>query len=478
MKNSFRELLENLIIEKPICIELHLAESLETIIKSNPNIDSDVIRSYHAFALPDNNKSDRLLNHVLKMHRNNAITPNDHAELKHHLSILSNTNKVSRLKDVDSLAKLKAMTSGLDNKSLTKKEAIDKETPIDFENNDIIVKQHLTHASAIKGAQLHPENPRYNRCNGKAAWCLSADSDQGNYYFKNYSRNGPLYTIHNKKTKRTHALLADKNNASYDGKAEIELRNEHDNKFHNNQASIYGFMTGHPGIEHSKAGEHLMHIYPYAKKMLEKYPSTLSQSQITNILHDHDNEDSLAVVHHANATSDHLDYAINNYKKYKNTSGHFVTSSNNLNSRHINEIFKPNGNFNHHEQIEALGLPNTNDRHLDKVINNPNAYHKDVMAHVMTHKLLDRSQIDNILKIKNNPAEDYLDELVNEHSDKFDEDYVDHILSRRNNYSDKVKQAVVDNLDLQPHQIDFITDPKNGFSENLRKSAMLQQDNT
>lgn len=46
----------------------YLIESLETTIKANPHIPENIIRHYHSTALPDNNKQDRLLSHVLRHH--------------------------------------------------------------------------------------------------------------------------------------------------------------------------------------------------------------------------------------------------------------------------------------------------------------------------------------------------------------------------------------------------------------------------
>lgn len=66
---KFRELIEYNI----------LLESLDSIIKQTKDIDPDTIKMYHKYALPDNNKSDRLLNHVLKMHRKGELKPWDSA---------------------------------------------------------------------------------------------------------------------------------------------------------------------------------------------------------------------------------------------------------------------------------------------------------------------------------------------------------------------------------------------------------------
>lgn len=52
---KFRELIEYNI----------LLESLDSIIKQTKDIDPDTIKMYHKYALPDNNKSDRLLKTII-----------------------------------------------------------------------------------------------------------------------------------------------------------------------------------------------------------------------------------------------------------------------------------------------------------------------------------------------------------------------------------------------------------------------------
>lgn len=85
---KFRELIEYNI----------LLESLDSIIKQTKDIDPDTIKMYHKYALPDNNKSDRLLNHVLKMHRKGELKPWDSALVKRHLSRHPNMSKEDGLK--------------------------------------------------------------------------------------------------------------------------------------------------------------------------------------------------------------------------------------------------------------------------------------------------------------------------------------------------------------------------------------------
>ncbi len=49
-----------------LLVETYIIESLNSVIKDTKDIPEDIIRQYYSNALPDNNKSDRLLQHVLK----------------------------------------------------------------------------------------------------------------------------------------------------------------------------------------------------------------------------------------------------------------------------------------------------------------------------------------------------------------------------------------------------------------------------
>ena len=73
-------------------------------MKDNPHIPEQTIRGYHQNALPDNNKSDRLLNHVLKLHNAGEITPDRASELKPPLTALHNTKQLGKLSQLKTLA--------------------------------------------------------------------------------------------------------------------------------------------------------------------------------------------------------------------------------------------------------------------------------------------------------------------------------------------------------------------------------------
>lgn len=284
--------------------QYNLMESLDSVIKSNPSIPEETIRHYHSTALPDNNKGDRLLNHVLKMHKSGNITPNSAYLFKPHLTALAASNQFHQLKNLNTLNDHINATKDIANKLVTKKERVYKDTPTVFENDDIIIKHHLTHESAVKAAQLHPDNPLYNSTNekGKAQWCVSSDSDLGKKRFDIYTENGkyPLYTITNKKTKTSHALVASNNPPE-----KVEFRNEKDANppSVNNITSISGTLYKYPGIEKSIVGTYLKDKFPEDIHNLQNLPHDANSSIIQKYIDTGTPSEKFSAYLHPNITN-------------------------------------------------------------------------------------------------------------------------------------------------------------------------------
>jgi len=285
-------------------------ESLESTIKSNPHIPESIIRGYHSNALPDNNKNDRLLNHVLKMHKTGAITPETAHQLKPHLTALAATNQLHQLKNLNTLDDHINATKDILNKAVTKKERIDINTPTIFENDHVLVHQHLNHESAIKGAKLDRSNPAYKETRepGKAQWCVSVDDENGKGYFNEYTHSGkyPMYTITNKDTKRKTAFVANPSN-KYDENsngigATLEIRDEKDDL-----KSPYSLLVNNPGLEKSVIGDFFNKNEPSTMRSLELLPHTATKEQIQRILSNGwaDGHHS-AILEHPNVNSDHI----------------------------------------------------------------------------------------------------------------------------------------------------------------------------
>jgi hypothetical protein len=79
----------------------------------------------------------------------------------------------------------------------TKAEMEDEGTKIVHQSDTHIVRQHLNQESMLKAAKLSPKNPKAFECNGKATWCVSAESELGKHYYDSYTKQGkhPFYTI-------------------------------------------------------------------------------------------------------------------------------------------------------------------------------------------------------------------------------------------------------------------------------------------
>lgn len=290
---------------KTLLEQYQLMEGLESVITANPSIKRETIEHYHSTALPDNNKGDNLLRHILNMHKTGSITPETAHLLKPHLTALNNSGRLNQIKGLHTLDDHINATRDIMDKSVSKKQKLDIDTPIVYENNDIIIKQHKTHASAIKAAQLHPNNPLYDSTNekGKAQWCVSSDSELGKKRFNTYTDNGkhPLYTITNKKTKSTHAIVANNDIPA----AKVEFRNEVDA----NPTTVAGIKTisgnlyMYPGIEHSIVGDFLNKKFPEDMSTLKKLPHDANNSLIQNYIENGSHAEKISAYMHPNISN-------------------------------------------------------------------------------------------------------------------------------------------------------------------------------
>ena len=368
-----------------------LMESLNSIIKDNPHIPEQTIRHYHANALPDNNKNDRLLNHVLKLHKTGAITPESAHLLKPHLTALAASNQLNKLKNLNTLEDHQNATKDIADKSITKKQRVDKNTPTVFENNDIIIKQHLNHESAIKGAKLHPENPMYKETRepGKAQWCVSVDDENGANHYNYYTENGqhPLYSTLNKKTKRKSMLLADPNRELHN----IEFRSETDGNIASDTPSLYHYMHDNPGVEHTPVGKYLLEKNTKLKPLMQKINAKTTSEELNDILKKGTLEEKTIAVTHPKFNNKHIQTMLDigdhdSMKLLKPILKHTPLSNSTINkaldseynvvsavlgnpsltSDHIDKIVK--GDYPIYIQREALDHPSTTDGNLNNAI--------------------------------------------------------------------------------------------------------------
>lgn len=209
-----------------------IKESLNSILKSNENIPEHIILHYHQHALPNDNKSDRILNFVLKLHRNGKIKTDNSDELKQHLTRLSNNNAISSLKNVSDMEELRNVSN---NYNRSKK----------IYNSDTMkVVQHIGHSEAIKAAELEPDNSVKDlmKLKGKAAWCLSSSNKKGedDYNFYTEHDKHPFYTITT--NKRKYAFVSNPNIKEYGPEGVFQ------NEF-NETVNIHDFIKKYPEIK-------------------------------------------------------------------------------------------------------------------------------------------------------------------------------------------------------------------------------------
>ena len=495
---------------RAILENIFLNESLDSIIKDNKDIPEEVIRKYHSDALDDNNKSDRALNFVLKLHRKGEIIPDEAKNLKNHMRVVSKLNLFPKLKEVNSLSSLHELTSPHIDKVATKKELNDADSPVVFENEHIKITQHKTHDSAVKGAMLHKDNPVANQCNekGKAQWCLSVGGESGKSYFDSYTRNGssPLYTIFNKKTKRVHALVADSSKSVSDR----ELRDEKDRNMYDDYPSLNNFINSHKGIEDSVVGEHLFKGSDIPKGIHKELPADATPEKIrevaenlkpnfrlaanlnlnpnfrlaalahpnaphdllaskihiphtsmnpnlpkhllaTALEHPDDEVRNMAVKHHK-LTSDQIDKFITDKNATVRTN---AVVNNDLSSDQIDRfITDENANVRHN----AISKPNSSSDQINFVLKNDK--HPAVKRLLMSHKNIDNSHIQTAL----NDADEDVRTAAIQHKKATEED-LSNVLE---NGIEKTKIAALDNKNINSNHIIKALDDKNA---NVRNKA-------
>jgi len=391
-----------------------LMESLESTIKSNPHIPESIIRGYHSTALPDNNKNDRLLSHVLKLHKSGNITPDSAHLLKPHLTALAATNQLHQLKNLNTLDDHVNATKDIMDKSITKKERVDINTPIIADTPDILVRQHLNHESAVKGAMMHPKNPMYNKTNekGKAQWCLSVDDENGKAHFNHYTNNSehPLYTIHNKKTKRVTAFVANPYKEGFEDSFDdtLEMRDENDHYLYPHQ-----LLANNPGLEHTVVGDffkahhpeevNLAHSITNAQEVTKHFKTL---DQINKVLDGNDIYLKDSLINHPLFNEHHITKLLDtnendtSYTHAKSIQYKLINHPS-FNEHHIakslDKIGNSMGDFYHMQRL--MGHPKFNDTHRLQVINDTrnDSEFQDIKVSVLSHKGTNSNFITNIL---------------------------------------------------------------------------------
>jgi hypothetical protein len=433
-----------------------IMESLDSIIASNPHIPKLIISGYHKDALPDNNKKDRLLNHVLKMHDDGDITPETAHLLKPHLTALSNTNQLHQLKHLNTLDDHINATKDIMDKSVTKKERVDSNTPVIANTPNLLVRQHLNHESAIKGARLHSENPMYKQTRepGKAQWCLSLDNDNGKTMFDHYTEKGknPVFTIFNKGSKRSTAMVPRPTNTYVSN----EIRNETDKL-----VTPYKLLKDNPGIEHVKPiMDHINTYMPEVHDVIKQVPFNANKKQIVDAITS-DNK------HYRNATFEHdIKPYIDEVLPNKNAALHLLNTKYPLEPHHIDKLVG-------HDSSEVRRIMAKDKKlephHIDALVNDTDPLVRRIIA---KRKNLEPEHIDALVNDSSPKVRRIIatnKSLIPEHIDKLvgDNDVeVRRIMSQRSNLEPHHIDALVNDTDtlvrkniayqksLEPHHID------------------------
>jgi hypothetical protein len=270
-----------------------LEDKLSDLQSRYSQIHPDTIKDIWNNGVPSNNQG-KYIDWAIK---ENIKSHNPH-RTKYALEIYDrNKDKIGKFNHQWSVDELESITHPYTDEGKSFNKKAEEGTSIHYEDNDIIIKQHSNHPSAVKGGSLHPDNSCYNTTNepGKAQWCVSANSDVGKSHFNIYTENSkyPLYTIENKKDKSKSAIILNPNRSP-------ELRDEYDNEL-----NPYQVVYKHPSIINSQLGNKLLDM-GNTRELLDKVPANASVETLLKGLADNDSEVRKAVISHPKATEQML----------------------------------------------------------------------------------------------------------------------------------------------------------------------------
>lgn len=214
---------------------------ISDLIDSTTDIPKDVLDQYQ-YQLPNLNSGQEhnALKFIIREHRKGNIKPED-AKSKSEYKYGRHTYEPSELEKTFSLYhkhinKLSGdyknpMTYGDYDHFKNKMTSLDDgshDENIHYQDNKIIVHKIDSHKNMIDAAKLDTGNKLYTELNGKAKWCISADSDKGRKAYDHYKNNadGAFFTVTNKSNHRKYAVVPHSND-TYENQ---EIRNEKDEK--------------------------------------------------------------------------------------------------------------------------------------------------------------------------------------------------------------------------------------------------------
>ncbi len=446
--------------------------TLENVLKNNPDVHSDHIsKLYHL--LPNEDKSQRALEMLVRLYKNNAISShhlNDseigNESITTPLATLARAGKRNLYSSINSIDELKNHASQFSKYSVSKSSKQETDSPIVFENDHIVVRQHKTHDACIKSAILHPQNPYFNsELKGKANWCISAESDLGKTRYKDYTNSGanPVYTVYNKNTHRKYMYVHSPNNNLL---LDSELRNEDQS---NNTANLYhsphdsnhnkeGLYDLFPGVEHSPIGKH---IQDFEEAKLQ-----------TSNLSDND-------LFHA-AINNFSQYAINNKnmdgEKFTKLAGHVLQNNDSRGiSRFISQYHShPLMNKKTFDEFlskiriraypEVMKSPHFDENSAIKILNDANKSHSAVDSEALAHHYKDVGNENVMNAFINHIASRYKYETENGAMESSVLDYLVNRNAIKPHHLDKIADALPNKVD-DTHNVPNILEAQ-GIAQN------------
>ncbi len=287
--NNMKVLLESILVE----------DKLSDLQSRYSHIHPDTIKDIWNNGVPSNNQG-KYIDWSIKEN----IKSHNPSRTKNALEIYDrNKDKIGKFNHQWSINDLESITHPFTDEGKSFNKKAEEGTSTHYEDSDIIIKQHNNHPSAVKGGFLHVDNSCYNNTNepGKAEWCVSANSEEGNSLFNKYTESGkyPLYTVENKKDKTKTAVVLNPNRNP-------ELRNEHDRAL-----NPYQIIYNHPNIINSDLGNKLLNMWN-TKEILHKAPINASEQVLLKGLDDDNYNVRGAVINHPKATEQVLLKGLNN----------------------------------------------------------------------------------------------------------------------------------------------------------------------
>ena len=281
---NMKMLLESILVE----------DKLSDLQSRYKDIHPDTIKDIWDNGVPSNNQG-KYIDWSIK-ENNKSHNP---TRTKNALEIYDrNKDKIGKFNHQWSIDDLESVTHPFTDEGKSFNKKAEEGTSIHYEDDDIIVRQHSNHESAVKAGFLHPSNECYNTTKepGKAQWCVSANSEAGKNHFNNtYTENGryPLYTIENKKDKTKSAIILNPSRSP-------ELRDEHDTA-----KKSYEMIYRHPSIVNSELGNRLLNIRN-TRDMLNHVPVNASEDQLLKALNHDNHEIRKLAISHKNVTEQML----------------------------------------------------------------------------------------------------------------------------------------------------------------------------